>query len=369
MMNWCLIAGLCLCLANTQARGEKLLAKVYPDGQLRGVWCAPPKATNREQGAPEVAATLDKLKACGLNTLFVWTESLYAASLLRSDLPRPDPRAAWDVLGEMVKAAKERGMQVHVWYSPWIYKDTGRAVELREHPDWAAVNAKGGVDKDGLCLARPEVRRFELELLTGLVERYPDLAGIHIEEPGYKWGGPYCFCDYCKQLCRDLYGSDIVADPKAARPLLDHLAASTCTDFIIRLRQMLTAKRPQAWLSANGSTGAGADADLRIGLDWLTWTRRGYIDFYVPQVYTQSVNDFHTGGLKTKEVLGPCDLVVGLAVSWSSIYPKRQEPEVIRGEIGAAQKLGAKGFVIYHLDHFQPQHFDAIREAISRPSQ
>ncbi len=192
-----LIAVVCMLLPGLQARGQSPPAKAYPDGQIRAIWCAPPKATSREPGLREIAGNLDKVRACGLNTLFVWTESLYAASLLRPDLAKPDPRAAWDGFGETIRAAKERRMQVHAWYSPWIYKESSRAVELREHPDWAAVNAKGVADKEGVCLARPEVRRFELDLMAQLVERYPDLAGIHIEEPGYNWGGPFCYCDYC----------------------------------------------------------------------------------------------------------------------------------------------------------------------------
>jgi uncharacterized lipoprotein YddW (UPF0748 family) len=341
----------------------EIVPKAYPEGQLRAIWCGLPKAKQRAQGLQEIRENLDRLKACGLNTLFVWTESLYIAALDRPELRRSDPGAGWDALGELIKAAKDRGMCVHVWYSPWIYKEAGRAVELREHREWAAVNAKGTVDADGVCLARPEVRRFELDLMARLVDRYADLAGIHIEEPGYNWG-QYCYCDYCKRLCRDWYGVDIAGDPAGARPLLDHLAASMCTDFFIRLRQMLLSRRPQMWLSANGSGGANADADWRIGRDWATWARRGYIDFYVPQLYTKSVDAFVQGALATKEQLGPCDLVTGLAVSWSGIYPERQAPAVIQDEIRAAKKLGAKGFVVFHLDHFKDEHFQAIRQAV-----
>jgi hypothetical protein len=129
---------------------------------------------------------------------------------------------------------------------------------------------------------------------------------------------------------------------------------------------MLLTRRPQMWLSANGSGGANADGDWRIGRDWVTWARRGYIDFYVPQIYTQSIDGFIEGGRRTKELLAGCDLVTGMAVSWSGIYPERQTPETIQGEIRAAAKLGAKGFVVFHLDHFQEQHFKAIHEAIRR---
>lgn len=346
-----------------------IVAKAFPDGQLRGIWCGLPKAKELEPGRQEIAARLDKLKATGFNAMFVWTTSLYLAALERPELRSAEPTAAWDALGELARAASERGMQVHAWYSPWIYKGTGRAVELRDHPEWAAVSAAGVADKGGVCLARPEVRQFQLDLLSRLADRYPELAGIHIEEPGYNWGGPYCYCEHCRRLCREWFGLDIAGDPPEARPLLDHLAASFCTDFILRLRQMLLARRPEMWLSANGSAGPNADKDWRIGRDWGTWARRGYLDFYVPQIYTKSVEGFAAAGQKTRELLGTCDLVTGLAVSWSSIYPQRQDPRVIQDEIRAAEKLGAKGFVVFHLDHLNDEHFAAIRDLLKPPQQ
>jgi len=227
----------------------------------------------------------------------------------------------------MIKAASDRRMQVHIWYSPWIYKDVGRAVELREHPEWAAVNAKGAVDGEGVCLARPEVRRFELDLMTGLIERYPDLAGIHIEEPATT--GAVLLLRLLQAAVRDWYDLDIAADTMAARPLLDHLAAAACTDFMIRLRQALLAARPQAWLSANGSAGRGQRRLAhwsRLG----DLARRGYIDFYVPQIYTQSIQAFNEVGSKTKELLGECDLITGLAVSWSGSIPSGRSQRLFR---------------------------------------
>jgi uncharacterized lipoprotein YddW (UPF0748 family) len=340
-----------------------IVPKVYPGGELRGIWCGLPKAQTREEGLPEIRDTLDKLKAAGLNTLLVWTESRYLAALDRPELQQAEPRAAWDALGEVIRAAKERGLQVHVWYSPWIYKAASRAVELEDHPEWAAVSADGVADRDGICFVRPEVRQFELDLLGRLIDRYPDLAGIHIEEPGFNWGADYCYCDHCQQLCREWFGLDIRGDLTAAKPVVHNLAAFMCADFFARLRQMMMAKRPQMWLSANGS--GGDNPDWYIGRDWTTWARRGYLDFYVPQLYTKSVEAFTQRGLLTKGRLGACDLVTGMAVSWSGIYPERQTPEVIQAEIAAARTLGAKGFVVFHLDHLYDEHLRAIREILN----
>ena len=107
------------------------------------------------------------------------------------------------------------------------------------------------------------------------------------------------------------------------------------SDFFARLQEMVLARRPGMWLSANGS--GGANPDWYIGRDWTTWARRGYLDFYVPQLYTKSVDVFRQRGLATKSCLGDCGLVTGMAASWSGIYPERQDPQVIKAEIAAAR--------------------------------
>lgn len=221
----------------------------------------------------------------------------------------------------MIRAARQRGIEVHVWYSPWIY------------------------------------------LLGKLVDRQPDLAGIHIEEPGFNWGADYCYCDHCRRLARDWFGIDLAKAPTAARVSLHNLAAFMCTDFFARLRQLVIQRRPHVWLSANGS--GGTNPDWYIGRDWTTWARRGYIDFYVPQLYTESVETFIRQAERTKDRLGDCDLVTGMAVSWSGIYPKRQDPKVIAAEIAAARKLGAKGFCVFNQVYFFEEHFAAVRQAVA----
>ena len=80
-------------------------------------------------------------------------------------------------------------------------------------------------------------------------------------------------------------------------------------------------------------------------------------------VRTMPVTRWTIPRLKTTARLGACDLVTGLAVSWSGIYPERQTADVIKAEIGAARVLGAKGFVMFHLDHFYDEHWRALKEA------
>lgn len=340
----------------------QVVAKEFPDGELRGVWWGFVKSPDADAGRREIDESLDKLRAAGFNSLFVDTSSLYLAALDRPELQKQEPRAAWDAFGAVLQAARKRDMQVHAWFSPWIYKYPSRAVELRDHPEWAAISSTGVADTKGLCFVRPEVRQFELDLLARLIERYPDLAGIHIEEPGFNWGADYCYCEHCQTFGREWFRADIREDPQSARPMLQNLAAFMCSDFMARLQEMVLSKRPGLWLSANGA--GGRNTDWHIGRDWSTWARRGYLDFYVPQLYTKSVDAFRQRGLETKSCLGECSLVTGMAVSWSSIYPERQDPQVIKAEITTARELGAKGFIVFHRDHLYEEHMTAIKDAV-----
>ncbi len=314
----------------------------FPAGGLRAMWNFLPGG-NAEEGTKAIEDRVAQFKAMHINTVFCWLTSLYIATAVGME-PDGDPTAKWDAFGVLLKRARQEGIRVHVWYSPWIYKEKNRGIELQQHPDWAAVDAKGSVSNSGICLARPEVRALQLELLRKLVERYPEIDGIHIEEPGYSWGN-YCYCDYCKKTFKDLFGIEL--KPGEAAEARHNWAAFCSTDFMARLRAQLAAQRPSMMLSANGS--AGKNPDWYLGRDWTTWARRGYLDFYVPQIYTESVDTFRKLLKETQVQVEPwCRVVPGMAITWSGIHPRRNKVETIVGEIEAAREGGAPGFVIFH---------------------
>ena len=62
----------------------QIMPKCFPDGELRAVWCGLPKAKDREAGLRETGETVGKVKGAGLNTLLIWTESVYIAALDRA---------------------------------------------------------------------------------------------------------------------------------------------------------------------------------------------------------------------------------------------------------------------------------------------
>ena len=300
---------------------------------------------------------LDRLKATGFNTILRMTTSLYQAAMDRPELQKDVNEARWDYYGAVVKLATERGLQVHAWYPPWLYKRPYSSVELRDHPEWRAIYAGGRESEDGICFVRPESRQYQLDLLRRMLERYPDLAGLHIEEPGHLT----CHCEYCARLAREWLGLDILADPVGTEGSLRDLAAFMNSNFFSRLRQMVNQMRPEIWLSANGS--GGANPDWSIARDWPTWSKRGYIDFYIPQIYTESPAQFATLARETQETLGSGAMVAGMAASWTGIYPRRQDPANLVAEIRSARQLGAKGFCVFRAGLFEEPHWEALAKA------
>ncbi|MEN6405323.1 MAG: family 10 glycosylhydrolase [Thermoguttaceae bacterium] len=336
----------------------------YPDGQIRGVFGLLPTTDNRETGLRQIEASVDKCRAGGLNSIFVSVSSRYLAALDDPKFQTDKLKVSWDALGELIRAAKKQNIQVHAWYSPWIRKEKARAVELELHPEWAALTAKGVVSPKGvLCFVRPEVRQFELDVLSKMMDRYPDLAGIHIEEPGYRHEDDFCYCDRCRAFCRKNFGLDIRKNLEDSKPTVHSLAAFMCTDFFIRLRKIMNEKRPDMWLSANGGYN---DAEWFMGRDWHNWARRGLIDFYMPQIYCRKSASFASRAAMTKQSLGGCDMVPIIGVSWQAIAPEKKPPEAIKMEITAAQKLGTKGFAVFCERVLDDAHYQAIHEAIRK---
>ena len=204
------------------------------------------------------------------------------------------------------------------------------------------------------------VARFDYSVLDQLTQQHPELDGIHIEEPGYPWGD-YCYCPHCKRQFRELFALDLT--PGAHAAARHNWAAFCSTDFMARLREALLRKHPRVLLSANGS--AGANPDWYIGRDWTLWARRGYLDFYVPQVYTESPDGFVKRLQETQRQIQPwCPVIPGIAITWSGIYPRHNKPETLQAEIRAAREAGAPGVVFFEAGHLKDEDAPALREAL-----
>jgi uncharacterized lipoprotein YddW (UPF0748 family) len=131
-------------------------------------------------------------------------------------------------------------------------------------------------------------------------------------------------------------------------------------EFFSQLRKLMLTKRPALWLSANAS--GGLNADWHLGRDWPTWGRRGWIDFYVPQIYTENPTIFERLASQAQSLLGgDCALLPGIGLSWTPIHPRRVTKNVLQELIQTSRRLNCPGYVIFHEDHAEPQHWEMLR--------
>ena len=132
---------------------------------------------------------------------FYWSTTL--CPRLGDDAPPQNPAfAGWDPLAVMIESAPTRGMQVHAWCEVFFI-GPGEPELARRHPDWLAVDRRGGTSataEEGFryfCPAQPEAREYLLRQLCALAARYP-LDGLQLDYIRYPVSQPveagFCYC-------------------------------------------------------------------------------------------------------------------------------------------------------------------------------
>lgn len=327
-----------------------------PRPEFRAVWAHPEALfpADAEKGKAEVRRFVDRMADAHFNLILPWIRSEHVAALTDERYQATVPVAKWDALGELVTAAHGKGIAVEVWYSFTHYKSPESPEFNPKHggdPSWAARRIDEFVpDKTtgqvvprrmaDLCVLHPGARDWELALIDRLLDRYPLLAGIHIEEPGYGYGGNCC-CELCLQLFKTMYGGEATADIDG--PQAEDLKCVGTTDFFRRLRTRMLKRNPKLVLSVNG--GPLWKGDRKLGRDWRHWAEEGWMDDYEGQVYTPSREGFRKHVRTLIGDLGPsCPVAIGIGVKWSS---GSNTMETVLNEIGIARELGAAGVALF----------------------
>jgi uncharacterized lipoprotein YddW (UPF0748 family) len=338
--------------------------------EIRAVWMHPEEqfGADPQKGKAEVQQFVERMANANFNAIFPWVRSEYLAALTDEAYQRIVPIAKWDALGELIKAAQAKGLHVHLWYSFTYYKSP-RSPEFNPahqgKPEWASVQidelkldrSTGKVlpkRMQNLCPLHPEGRKWEIALLEKTLDRYPSLAGIHIEEPGYSGNGN-CACNLCVKLLQDIFGFDSL--PDVSGPQAEDLKCLGTTEFMRQLRARLKKRRPDLILSVNG--GYSWRDDRVIGRDWKRWAELKWLDFYAAQVYTDDVNTFRG---RTEACISSlnksCAVAVGIAVR---LRHGKNSVETVLQEIDIARQLGAQGIVFYPGMAMTDEYLKALR--------
>ena len=195
-----------------------------------------------------------------------------------------------------------------------------------------------------VCPLHAEARAWELKLIEKMLDRYPLVTGVHIEEPGYDKGN--CVCDLCLQRLRTVYGPGVSISQMASGPQAEDLRCSGTTEFFRQLRSLVKIRNPGIILSTNGSFLWKFDRGL--GRDWFHWAQLGWLDFYAPQIYTDDIDTFSQRTRKIITDLGAyCPVSVGIGVRYGGDQKTNSIKTRSSNQIDAARRIGAKGFVFF----------------------
>ncbi len=198
---------------------------------------------------------------------------------------RPECRS-WDPLETLAAEAHKRRIRVHAWYCS--AKEGPKGALLKKYPGAVAITRDGKKAGDGdssfVCVARPEVRRYEAAIMKEAIARY-DIAGVHFDY--IRVGDNTCYCARCRRVLRRLEG----IGPDKIR-MWGRMPARwfqwRCDQVTALVREVARfAHRRRKEVSAAVFSGV-PDAILNQGQDFVPWSREGLLDLVAPMNYCNS---------------------------------------------------------------------------------
>ncbi len=355
--------------------GSRCLASDSPASQpapeIRAIWVHIESrfSADPQTGRAQVRRFVERAARANLNLILPWIRSEYIAALDDPSYASACPVARWDALGELIQAARERGISVHPWYSFTYYKSSASPEFNPKHggnPAWAArrideliPDAKTGKTVDrrfaDCCPRHAEARAWQVRWIEHLLDRYPTLDGFHIEEPGFGYPGN-CVCDQCLREFREQRGKDlknIVDGPEAA----DFKCIAT-TAFVDALRPSLLRRGPKFCFSING--GCSAAQERSLGRDWGRWARGGSMDVYYAQDYTPDMQAFRQNAAQVLgDLKGTMPVALGIGIMWSG---GRNDVKTVIAQIATARELGASGVALFSGEEIPEELWTALKE-------
>ena len=277
-----------------------------PKREFRGAWLQTVFQSQYASMTPEATqryldTLLDKLAAAGINAVIFQVrpsaDAFYPSELepwsrFLTGRQGLAPQPEWDPLAYLIDAAHARGMELHAWLNP--YRATASKGEqlasshiYHEHPEWF-------VEYDGKLYfdpGLPQCRKYFRSVVSDIVSRY-DVDAIHMDDYFYpypvagqtfpddasfaayrtKMGfGPNERADWRRQNVNILIKS-IHDDIRALKPWVRF----GISPFGIYRNQRS---------DPDGSLTNGLQNYDDLYADVLRWTREGWVDYLVPQLY------------------------------------------------------------------------------------
>lgn len=371
-------------LAINAANSALANALPYDKDELKGVWIRP-----TETSAEGVIATLDKIKASGIDNVFLETyyhgKTIFPSKTMEryQFLSQNEKFVGFDPLKVWVDEAHKRNMKVHIWFETFYVgndnpKDNPKSI-LAVNPCWGnktkrdfdSLNPVPSLSEhNGYFIdpANPDVQEFLEELITEIICNYhPD--GINLDYIRYpqsvsakfasydlsNWG----YTDYARTEFKNLYDKDPV-DITTDDPLWPCWAKyrqDKITSFVLRISQLT--KKNNTMLTAVIFPDKQKALETKQQ-DWKTWSALGYVDGFTPLLLTcdaKTANTMMQDVIRNKHHC--TDLYAGLFIT----FMDGSSEDLLR-QIQEARKLHTKGIIIFDYAHLDQQYVDTLKQSV-----
>ncbi len=334
---------------------------------IRGVWL-----TNVDSDAlkslDNIKKTVELCKEEGFNSIFVVTYNkgltLYPSEVMKRVVGQEIDSAyiGRDPLKEIIKESHKVGIKVFAWFEFGFsssYKLNGGRI-IEQHPDWAAINNEGKlVTKNGfdwLNGFNPDVQNYMLSLIIEVVKNY-EIDGIQGDDRLPAMPVESGYDEYTKLLYKK--DNNDVEPPKDFRDS-SWVAwrVKILNNYMESIYKTVKKINPNVLVTMAPSVFPWSVEEYLQ--DWVTWVKKGYVDFVFPQLYRKSVEEY----IKTLDDIINTQLTCaeskkfypGVLLKVGAYQP---EEEMLKSIIKANRERGIEGEVFFFYEGIKkyPQLF------------
>lgn len=332
---------------------------------IRGVWAHPGFfGANEAEATAKIQRTLDGYVEAGIDTVIILVKDTSGRVYFRSDIGVRDPAWTWDFFGVFLREARSRKITVHPWFC--VFPEGAMLGKVREHPEWLIRSPDGEMLGDANP-ALPEVRAYELSLMTELVARYP-VDWVHLDYVRFPSSPREVYFSWDPRT-RSLFKAASGVDPVDIRArdsgniLWNEWIswnAGCVTAFMRELRAALSAAGRPVKISA-AVFPAADKAKVLIGQDWADWPKNGLLDMLCPMLYTNNAGYFESYAKAALEIgKGRCLVCPGIGLGTSH---NRNTPAGMMEQIALSDRLGGDGVIFFSSSSLTADFLAALKAA------
>lgn len=361
----------------------------YKKDELKGIWVRP-----TETSAEAVIASIEKIKAAGIDTIFLETyyhgKTIFPSKTMENYqfLPQNEKFLGYDPLRVWVDEAHKRNMKLNIWFETFYVgndnpKNNPKSI-ISVKPDWAnktkrdfdSLSAVPSLSEHGgyfIDPANPDVQEFLEELLTEVIQTYhPD--GINLDYIRYpqsmaaKYSGydlsNWGYTEYARDDFKSTYGKDPIdiSYNTSEWQLWDKYRQDKITSFVLRTSKLT---RQNNILLTTVIFPDRQKALETKQQDWKTWSILGYVDGFTPLLLTC---DAKTASVMMQDVMrNKCpntSLYAGLFITFMG----GSNEDLLR-QIHEARKLDTKGIIMFDYAHLEDRYSNTLAASVFDISQ